>query len=118
MLILEELWDIDNNTHYVIVRTDIPVGRQAAMLIHAAGESAINIVPGTYAVALSSPDEGRLLKLEQRLLWEEIPHAAFREPDAPFNGALMSIGIEPVEDRRMVRRFLRGFSLFGGSHEE
>jgi hypothetical protein len=81
------------------------------MIIHAAGESAHNVQPGTYAVALSSPNERALLDLERKLQYAEIPHAAFREPD--YNDQLMSIGIYPVTDRRMVRRFLRNFPLLG-----
>jgi len=105
------------NTHYVIVRTDVPPGVQAAMLIHAAGESSSGVVPrGTFAVALGSPSEHLLLKLENRLMLEKVSHAAFREPDR--DNQLMSIGIEPVGDRRVVRRFLKGFTLLGASHEE
>jgi hypothetical protein len=83
------------------------------MILHAAAESATGTVPGTYAVALSAPNEESLLQLESKLLWERIPHSAFREPDPPYNGALMAIGINPVEDRRIVRRFLKGFPLVG-----
>lgn len=88
------------------------------MIVHAAGESARNVVPGTYAVALSAKNEHELLKLERRLRQFDVPHAAFREPDPPWDGALMSIGIEPVQDRRVVRRFLRGFPLLGANHEK
>lgn len=83
------------------------------MAIHAAAESAKGTCPGTHVVALSAEGEAELLRLEQRLTFEQIPHSAFREPDVPWNGALMAVGIEPVEDRRMVRRFLKGFSLLG-----
>lgn len=86
------------------------------MIIHAAGESAKGVVHGTYAVALTAPGEKQLLKLEQRLRRNDVSHAAFREPD--YDNQLMSIGIEPVEDRRAVRRFLKGFSLLGESHVE
>jgi len=85
-----------------------------AMLVHAAAESARGTKPGTFAVVLSSPDEAALKDLEYRLKCATIPHSAFREPDPPFNGQLMSIGIEPVEDRRMIRKFLKGFKLLGG----
>ncbi len=83
------------------------------MLIHASAESSNGTVPGTYAIALSAESEEALSRLEQKLIWAGVPHSAFREPDAPYYGALMSIGIEPVEDRRMVRRFLKGFPLLG-----
>jgi len=81
------------------------------MVVHAAAQSAKGTTPNTYAVVLATPGEAALLDLEQRLIFARVPHAAFRETDPPYNGALMSIGIEPVEDRRMVRRFLKGLSL-------
>lgn len=98
----------------MIVRTDIPLGRQAAMLIHAAGESAKNLKPGTYAIALAAPNEKSLLLLERTLATAKVAHAAFREPD--YGDQLMAIGIEPVQQRRTVRRYLKGFNLFGGYH--
>lgn len=81
------------------------------MIVHAAGESSHNVTSGTYAVALAADSEAALLRLEQRLQFEQISHAAFREPDR--DNELMAIGIEPVEDRRTVRRFLKGFPLIG-----
>lgn len=87
------------------------------MLIHASAESANGTIPhGTFAVALSSPDEERLLKLERRLRFEQVPHAAFREPD--YNNQLMSIGIEPIKNRHIVRRLLKNFTLFGDHYEK
>ena len=97
----------------MIVRYDVPLGIMGAMLVHAAAESSKGTIPGTYAVVLSATDESALLKLEERLGWEQILHSAFREPDEPYNGALMAIGINPVENRRMVRKLLKGFKLLG-----
>lgn len=92
----------------------MPFGTQAAMILHAAAESSNGTIPGkTYAVALSSKGEEALLRLEERLCFEGIPHSAFREPDPPYCNALMAIGINPVEDRRMVRRFVKNFPLLG-----
>ena len=82
------------------------------MIVHAAGESAVNVKQGTYAVVLAARDEAHIVTLEERLQSMGVSHAAFREPDRNYE--LMSIGINPVEDRRTVRRFLRGFSLLGG----
>lgn len=95
--------------HYVIVRADLPVGTLVAMCIHAAGESGGGVPPGTHAVALSAPDEHALAQVEDRLVSNGIPHHAVREPDAPWDGALMAIGIEPMVAtnpnlRRVVKR--------------
>lgn len=90
-------------THYCVVRQDLPRGVLAAQLIHAAGESAGGELPAsTIAVALSARDEAQLLAIEQQLRRLAIPHRAIREPDPPWNGALMAIGIAPVRDRGAV----------------
>lgn len=91
-------------THYCLIRQDLPRGVLAAQLIHAAGESAPGGLPsGTIAVALAARDEAHLASLELQLRHLGIPHRAIREPDKPWNGALMAIGIEPVVDRALVR---------------
>jgi hypothetical protein len=76
----------------------------AAQLIHAAGESSPGDLPaGTYAIALAAKSEIQLLGIEKRLLSQNIPHVAIREPDAPWNGQIMAIGIAPC-DRSVVRK--------------
>jgi len=76
----------------------------AAQLVHAAGESSPgNLSPGTYAIALAAQSEIQLLALEKRLISQDIPHAAIREPDAPWDGQLMAIGIAPC-DRDLIRK--------------
>jgi hypothetical protein len=49
--------------------------------------------------------------LEEKLRRLCIPHAAIREPDAPWNGALMAIGIEPVVDRNTVKKVTSSLKL-------
>ena len=89
-------------THFCIVRKDLPRGVLAAQLIHAAGESSGQVPEGTYAVALAARNEGHLSLLEQKLKDAGLPHHAVREPDAPWNGALMAIGLAPTIDRSSV----------------
>lgn len=96
--------------HYVIVRSDLPIGAIVAQTIHAAGESSGKVPSGTRAVALSVPNERALLRLEDRLIELGIAHAAIREPDPPYHGALMAIGLEPTRDPA-IRRALRKISL-------
>ena len=82
-----------------------------AQTIHAAGESTPGpLPPNTYAVALATRDEAELCALEERLKSAGIAHAAIREPDAPWNGALMAVGIVPC-DRTQVRRFVSNLPL-------
>lgn len=96
--------------HYVIVREDLPLGTLGAQLIHAAGESVVEPVPkGTYAICLSVPNEAALERTEQCLQENDVPHVAVREPDKPWCGAIMTIGIRPMSAtnpnlRRVVKR--------------
>jgi peptidyl-tRNA hydrolase len=99
-------------THYCVIRQDLPRGVLAAQLIHAAGESSRGILPPhTFAVALAAKDEAHLESLEQALRRLDIPHRAIREPDPPWNGALMAIGIVPVADRGTVKRVTGSLKL-------
>jgi hypothetical protein len=96
--------------HYVIVREDLPLGTLAAQMIHAAGESVSDPVPkGTHAVALMARSEQDLERIERGLQDNDVPHVAVREPDEPWCGALMAIGIRPMPAtnpnlRRAVKR--------------
>lgn len=100
-------------THYCILRRDLPTGAQAAQLVHAAGESSPgDLPPNTHAVVLAAKSEEHLAFLESKLRRFSIPHAAIREPDAPYNGALMAIGIEPVADRKLVKKVTGNLPLF------
>lgn len=80
-------------------------------MVHAAGESSPGNLPsGTYAIVLAVPNQEQLEQLEQRLIAKGVPFRAIREPDAPWNGALMAIGVEPMP-RAKVRKHLSGFPL-------
>lgn len=90
--------------HYVIVRADLPRGVQAAQIIHAAGESCVGPVPeGTFAIALHARDEAHLHDIKRSLWDAEVPHVAISEPDAPYGGQMMAIGLFPTDDRSRVR---------------
>lgn len=79
--------------HYVILREDLPTGTALAQCIHAAGESNPNGL-SSYAVALSATKE-QLYEIETKLKICNIKHASICEPDPPYNGELVSIGINP-----------------------
>lgn len=143
--------------HYCVVREDLPLGTLAAMLVHAAGESAMRaenwclepddhgcevcrhdyqrgygwnydegcgncggygLLPDApiHAVVLAAKDEAALLEVEMRLTLAEIHHRSFREPDPPWDGALMAVGIEPTRDRATLRRVLGKLKLLGEQH--
>lgn len=99
-------------THYCIVRADLPRGVLAAQLVHAAGESSPgDLAPTTFAVVLAAKDEAQLEKIEQDLRGRGIDHNAIREPDSPWDGALMAIGIHPVTDRSILKPVTGGLPL-------
>lgn len=83
--------------HYCIVRKDIPLGSQAAQLIHAAGDSSFGNLPSdTHAVALHARDQPELLRIHEKLTAAGIQHKLVREPDPPFNGEAVAIGVVPM----------------------
>lgn len=97
--------------HYVIVREDLPRGLQAAMMVHAAGESSPGNLPDdTHAVVLTVADESELMKLRLRLLANYIQHRAIIEPDPPLSGQLVAIGIVPARKEKL-RAYLANLPL-------
>ena len=83
--------------HICIVRRDLPRGVLAAQLIHAAGESSPDDLPrGTHAVALAARDEAHLEAIARRLDFDGIAHHLVHEPDPPWCGALMAVGLPPM----------------------
>ncbi len=81
--------------------------------MHAAGESSrlANALPSnTHAVVLQVPDELSMLEYELTLLDNGIRICSIREPDAPFNGAITAIGIEP-QARNKIRKLLGSLPL-------
>ena len=99
-------------THYCITRRDLPRGVQAAQLIHAAGHSSPGaaLPTGTFAIALTCADEVELSDLYRRLKMAGIDAVAINEPDEPYNGALMAIGLPP-NYRSTYRRFMSNLPL-------
>ncbi|UCC74923.1 MAG: hypothetical protein JSV86_10350 [Gemmatimonadota bacterium] len=99
-------------THYVIVRADLPIGLQAAQIVHAAGESVVRRVPrGTNAVVLAVPSEDALRDVSTTLTDHRVDHATIIESDPPYTGQMTAIGVRPVRDRYTVRRCLSSLPL-------
>lgn len=90
------------------------------MLVHAAGESAQlpaahAAAPPTVAVALAaSLDE--LTQLAARLANASIAHVLVHEPDEPWRGAPMAIGVVPMP-RAFVRRHVAHLPLVRGKDD-
>ena len=103
--------------HYVIVRDDAPPGVQLAQTIHAAGQSAqlagaSPTTPPTIAIALAAPP-AELAVLARALAEAGVRHVRVHEPDEPWRGALMAIGVVP-SPRALVRRFVAHLPLVRG----
>lgn len=92
--------------HYVIVRKDLPPGIQAAMIVHAAGESGAirGVPPHTHAVVLTVADEAALVELSRQM---EGPWSLILESDEPYSGQLMAIGIAPSTAAELAPQALR-----------
>jgi hypothetical protein len=105
----------------VIVRADVPPGVQLAQTIHAAGWSAqlpgaSAAAPPTTAIALAAPP-GELVAIARRLAEAGVPHVLVHEPDEPWRGAPMAIGVVPIS-RARVRRLLAHLPLVRGKDSD
>jgi hypothetical protein len=104
----------------VIVRDDVPLGVQLAQTIHAAGQSAqlpgsCTAAPPTIAVSLAA-SQAELGDLAHTLAAAGVPHVRVHEPDEPWRGALMAIGVVPTS-RARVRRYLAHLPLVRGKDD-
>lgn len=124
--------------HYIIARRDYiehiirhynktgiyignPSGVLAAQVTHAAGESfgqwavqkyqRLEHQTGGTAIVLAVSNERRLRELEQKLRAAHIRHVAIREPDAPWKGQLMTIGLWPIDEKGPEQQFLKRLKL-------
>lgn len=79
--------------------------------MHAAGETGRVPNGTTYAVVLGVKNEWELIKLHKKLSLSNIPHKCIYEPDEPYCGALMSIGLYPIKDRTPARHVLGKLQL-------
>lgn len=97
----------------MIIRKDLPFGVALAQTTHAAGESAQNckVPPNTHAVVLAVECEEALRMVERKLLQANIEISAIREPDAPYLGQLMAIGVKP-QTREKLRKLLANLPLY------
>lgn len=98
--------------HYIVLRNDLPSGTKLAMTVHAAGESAVRQIPeGTFAYVLRVDDEAELLRRSERLRAIGCPHIVVREPDVPWNGQAMAIGLVPTTDKERCSKVLGDLPL-------
>lgn len=93
------------------MRSDLPRGLQAAQIVHAAGESSPGDLPaGTFAVVLAVPDKFALVAEAYRLTKLGVPFTPIYEPDAPYNGEMMALGLQP-QRKEALKRHLSSLPL-------
>lgn len=87
-------------------------GVLAVQAAHAAGESVRGgPAPGnTHVCALVAETSADLEALAGRLAAAGIHYVLIREPDEPYNGAAVALGIEPME-RERVRPLVADFKV-------
>lgn len=85
--------------HYIIVRSDLPLGVLAAMVTHAAGESG-PVPEHTRAVVLSVPDEAALRAAVELCPAATLGHGLIVETEGDYAGQLMAIGLPICKGRR------------------
>jgi hypothetical protein len=90
----------------------VPWGVQAAQLAHAAGQTGGRLAIGAHVVVLGARDEHALERVLARLKALGVPHRAIYEPDPPWFGELMAIGMVPMNRRNPhLRRAVARLSL-------
>lgn len=55
--------------------------------------------------------EDQILALELRLQAHSVEFEAIREPDAPWNGSIMAIGLVPQPRTKALKKLFSGFKL-------
>lgn len=89
-------------------------GVTACQAAHAAGESLRGgPAPGnTHVVALEAHTSADLEALAGHLHAAGIHYVLIREPEAPYYGAAVAVGVEPLVDRELVRPLMASFKVF------
>lgn len=98
---MEEIKEEKAPAQYVLVRKDLPVYVQMVNVGHACGEAILTapISKRTVIRLLHVADEAELLLYRDKLVAKGFNVAVVNEPDAPYNGAAMSLATEPLSER-------------------
>ncbi len=85
---------------YVLVRKDLPKTRQGIDAAHAAQEC-VRVAPVDKRTAIRwlwVENETELLEYAKRLVAKNFDHDVVYEPDEPYAGQAMSLGVTPLVD--------------------
>ena len=81
------------------------------MITHAAGESSPGNLPeGTFAIVKMARDELHLALIADELQAAGVALVRVHEPDRPYCGALMALGLRPAR-KGVLKRHLRKLPL-------
>lgn len=91
---------------YILVRRDLPFNVMCVNIAHAAGESiVIAPIPGSTRLALLGvDDETQLIEYAELAAKKDFHAVLIREPDEPYSGAAMALGLEPSLRRNQLRK--------------
>lgn len=88
-------------------------GVAAAQAAHAAAESIrrLPVSDQTHVCVLVADTSDMIESLATRLAADGVHHVVIREPDAPYNGAAVALGMEP-QDRERIGPYVEQFKVF------
>lgn len=88
-------------------------GIAACQAAHAATEciQSLPVSDQTHVCVLEAETSIELETLGKVLHNEGIPHVVIREPDEPYRGAAVAVGVAPM-DRDLIRPYMQTFKVF------
>ena len=92
--------------HYIVIRRDLPIGVLAAQVAHAAARSGPHD-ERDHVVILAVADEVELATVASSLAEVAVDHVQIFEPDPPWCGSLMAIGVRPMVRLSPIRALAR-----------
>lgn len=100
--------------HYIVVRADLPVGKQMVHVAHAAGESVkvAPLSPLTHVVLLHAANEPELVAYADKVKCAGFDVRLIHEPADPEYGCgHVSLGVEPTTRHNKLRKLFHHLPL-------
>ena len=98
----------EGDKFFIVVRSDIPVGRAAAQIVHAVVEFCLNWHShSNYVAVLSVPNEIELMRLLIEAKDANVVCSAFKEPDLEYEYTAIAL-----ESSKASRALTEKLSLF------
>lgn len=100
--------------HYIVVRADLPIGKQMVHVAHAAGESVIEapLSELTHVVLLHAKDEAQLIEYAEKVKAAGFDATLIHEPEGPEYGrGNVSLGVAPSFRHNKLRKLFHHLPL-------